>query len=247
VTAFERFVELLSRAGRILAFTGAGISTASKIPDFRGPDGVWRTRTPVELPAFLASEDARIEYWQWKLEAYPTFRDARPNAAHDALVRRGKLEAVVTQNVDGLHRAAGTSAERLVELHGTNSEAVCLDCGVREPIARAFEDFRSTGRPPRCAHCDGLLKPGVVMFGQVLDAADLRRANAAAQRADFVMALGSSLVVTPAADVPLVALRRRVPYVIVNRGATPHDVLATVTLDEDVSTVLPAAVAQAFG
>lgn len=250
MSAFDRFVELLSRAERILAFTGAGISTASKIPDFRGPDGVWRTRTPVELPAFLASEEARVEYWNWKLEAYPAFRDARPNAAHDALValeRRGKLEAVVTQNVDGLHRAAGTTPERLVELHGTNAEAVCLGCGGREPIARAFEDFRATGRPPRCTQCDGLLKPAVVMFGQVLDAGDLRRANAAASRADFVMALGSSLVVTPAADVPLVALRRRVPYVIINRGATPHDVLATITLDGDVSTVLPAAVARAFG
>jgi NAD-dependent deacetylase len=146
-----RLGELLGRAERILAFTGAGISTGSNIPDFRGPDGVWRTRTPVELPAFLRSEDARIEYWSWKLEGYPAFRDARPNDAHCALVtleERGKLEAVVTQNVDGLHRAAGTSAERLVELHGTNSEAVCVGCAAREPVQRCMDEFAESRRPP---------------------------------------------------------------------------------------------------
>jgi NAD-dependent deacetylase len=248
--AFERFVELLACAERVLAFTGAGISTASHIPDFRGPDGVWRTRTPIAFGPFQQSEEARIEYWAWKLESYAAFRDAKPNAAHAALVeleRRGRLEAVVTQNVDGLHRAAGTSAAKLVELHGTNSEAECLGCGVREPIARSMDEFRATGRPPRCSACDGSMKPGVVMFGQLLAEADLRRAHVAATRADLVLALGSSLVVTPAADVPLVALKRRVPYVIVNRGATPHDVLATLTLDDDVSEALPAAVARAFG
>jgi NAD-dependent deacetylase len=248
--AEARFVELLARAGRVLAFTGAGISTGSNIPDFRGPDGVWRTRVPVELPAFVRSEAARIEYWSWKLEGHPHFRDARPNAAHLALVTleaHGKLEALVTQNVDGLHRAAGTTPERLVELHGTNSEAVCLDCGVREPVARCMDDFARSGRPPRCTSCNGVMKPGVVMFGQALEPEDLRRARAAAERADLVIALGSSLVVTPAANVPLIAARRRVPYVIVNRGATPHDSIATLTLDADVGVVLPAVVRAALG
>jgi NAD-dependent deacetylase len=240
-----RFVELLRRAERVLAFTGAGISTASNIPDFRGPDGVWRTRVPVEYPEFVRSEAARVEYWGWKLESYPAFRDAQPNPAHLALVeleRYGKLEAVVTQNVDGLHRAAGTSAERLVELHGTNTEAQCLGCGLREPVARAMTTFAETRLPPRCTSCDGVMKPGVVLFGEALDPKDLRRAQAAAKRADLVLALGSSLVVTPAANVPLVALQRKAPYVIVNRGATPHDVLATLKLDADVSVLLPAIV-----
>src|SRR5262249_2196322 len=137
----SRLVDLLRAAERVLVFTGAGISTGSNIPDFRGPDGVWRTRVPVELPAFIRSHEARVEYWSWKLEGYPAFRDARPNAAHRALVtleQRGRLEAVVTQNVDGLHRAAGTSPERLVELHGTNADAVCMACGWREPIARCM-------------------------------------------------------------------------------------------------------------
>jgi NAD-dependent deacetylase len=245
-----RFVELLGKAERVLAFTGAGVSTGSNIPDFRGPDGVWRTRAPVELPEFVRSEAARVEYWSFKLEGYPAFRDAKPNAAHLALVeleRLGRLEAVVTQNVDGLHLAAGTSADRLVELHGTNSEAECMACGVREPIARAMHEFAETRRPPACTRCGGLMKPGVVMFGQALAGRELARAHEAARRCDLVVALGSSLVVTPAADVPLLALRRRVPYVVVNRGATPHDVLATLTLDEDVTQVLPAVIARAFG
>jgi NAD-dependent deacetylase len=247
--AFERLCTLLAKAERVLAFTGAGISTSSNIPDFRGPNGVWRTQTPVELPAFLADEAARVEYWQWKLDGYPAFRDAAPNAGHRALVRLETLErlaAVVTQNVDGLQRAAGTSPERLVELHGTNAEAVCLACARREPIARCLDEFSKHGRPPRCTACDGLMKPAVVMFGQALEADDLRRAYAAAERADLVLALGSSLVVTPAAHVPLVALKRRVPYVIVNRGATPHDALATLTLNDDVNRVLPAAVSAAY-
>jgi NAD-dependent deacetylase len=250
VDPLVRFAALLGAAERVLAFTGAGISTGSNIPDFRGPDGVWRTRTPVEYPEFVRSEDARVEYWTWKREGHAVFQNAKPNAGHHALValeRLGKLEALVTQNVDGLHRAAGTSADKLVELHGTNSESVCLGCGVREPIERAMADFSRAGSSPRCGRCDGLLKPGVIMFGQPLEPEDLERAQGAAARADLVLALGSSLVVTPAANVPLVALKRRVPYVIINRGATPHDPLATLKIDGDVSQVLPAALRQAFG
>jgi len=242
-TAVAELAALLRSARRVLAFTGAGISTASKIPDFRGPDGVWRTRTPVQYPEFLRSEEARIEYWSWKLEGHAAFREALPNPAHEALVtleRLGKLEAVVTQNVDGLHQKAGTSAERLIELHGTNLTAECLDCEFSEPILRAMNEFAQRREPQRCPECAGFLKPAVVMFGQSLDPDDMRRATAAARNADFVMSLGSSLVVTPAADVPLVAVRRNVPYVIVNQGATPHDSIATLKIDADVSEVLPA-------
>lgn len=246
----DGLTSLLARAERILAFTGAGVSTASKIPDFRGPDGVWHTRTPVEYPAFMRSEEARLEYWSWKREGHALFRDAKPNAAHHALValeRLGKLEALVTQNVDGLHRAAGTAPEKLVELHGTNAESVCTGCARREPIAVALEAFGRTGAAPVCSSCAALLKPAVVMFGESLDPDTMRRASAAARRADFVMSLGSSLLVTPAADVPLLAARRGVPYVIVNRGATPHDSIAELVIDDDVGTVLEAAVAALAG
>ena len=243
----EHLAALLTQATRVLAFTGAGISTRSNIPDFRGPDGEWRHRTPASWQDFVASDAVRREYWAWKYDGYPSFRDALPNPAHEALVTLehwGKLEAVVTQNVDGLHRMAGTATDRLVELHGTNAEAECMACSARTPIARAFERFEvSRGEPPRCEGCGGLIKPAVVMFGQSLDVDTFQRAQAHARNADLALSLGSSLLVTPAAHIPLIAARNRMPYVIVNQGATPHDPVATLVIEGDVSDVLPAAVA----
>lgn len=238
--------ELLARSSRVLVFTGAGISTGSGIPDFRGPTGVWQKRTPVYYQEFIADEAARREYWEFKLEGYHTFRDARPNAAHLALVeleKRGKLECLVTQNIDGLHQAAGTSRDKLIELHGTNAEVECIGCGRREGPERCMREFERTREPPTCSDCGAPMKPAVVMFGQALDPALLGAARRAALRADLVLALGSSLVVTPAADVPLAAVERGTPYVIVNRGETPHDRLASLRIDDDVVSVLPAAMA----
>jgi NAD-dependent deacetylase len=240
---------LIQNANRILVFTGAGISTGSGIPDFRGPAGVWTTRSPVYYQSFVASDAARIEYWDFKLEGWVGFRDARPNAAHRALVRleqAGKLESVVTQNVDGLHQAAGISNGKLVHLHGTNLEVNCLGCGKREPPERCMKEFAATRVPPVCDDCGAFMKPAVVMFGQALDPGELRRAFAAAERADLALALGSTLAVTPAADVPLTAARRGVPYVIVNRGETAHDALATLRIDGDVTEILPAAIETAL-
>ena len=237
--------ELVGRSTKILCFTGAGVSTNSSIPDFRGPKGLYLTRSPTYFSDFMASEDARIEYWSFKRDSFPAFRDARPNATHLAIAeleRLGRLEAVVTQNVDGLHRLAGSSAEKVIELHGTGAEGKCTACGWREPLAACLERFERALSPPRCASCSELMQPAVVMFGQSLEPATLRGANAAAERADLVLSLGSSLTVTPAANVPLVAVRRRVPYVVVNRGATPHDELATLKLDMDVDDVVPPAV-----
>lgn len=246
VHAVERLAELLRAASRIFVFTGAGMSTNSGIPDFRGPQGVWTKRQPVYFDEFVASEDARREYWDFKLESWAVFRDARPNSAHQALVdleRLGKLELLVTQNVDGLHQAAGTSADKLVELHGTNAQVECIGCGLREAPERAMEHFRTTREPPCCQGCGELLKPAVVMFGQSLDLAALRRAARAAEAADLILAVGSSLVVTPAADLPLHGARRGTPYVILNQGETPHDPLATLKSEDDVSVLLPAALA----
>jgi NAD-dependent deacetylase len=237
--------ELVGRSHKILCFTGAGVSTNSSIPDYRGPQGIYATRSPTYFADFMQSEDRRIEYWSLKRDSFPLFRDARPNATHLAIAlleRLGRLEAVVTQNIDGLHRAAGSSPERLVELHGTGAEGECIVCGRRERIEACFERFEASGKPPRCTSCSELMKPAVVMFGQSLDPETLRRANTAAERADLVLSLGSSLTVTPAANVPLVAVRRRVPYVVVNRGATPHDELATLKFDMDVDEVVPPAV-----
>jgi len=247
----ETLVSLLRQAERILVFTGAGISTGSGIRDFRGPQGVWKTQKPVYFDDFLASESARIEYWDQKLEAWPTFRDARPNAVHEAIAsleRARRVDTVVTQNIDGLHLRAGTSRERLVELHGTGSEVECLSCHERSDPGPHMEVFGATRRPPICT-CGGLLKPATISFGQALRPEDLQRAARAASRCDLVMALGSTLSVYPASSFPLAAAERRVPYVIVNRGATEHDGHPAVTLrlDGDVGEILPPAVEAALG
>ena len=231
----------------MLIFTGAGISTGSGIPDFRGPDGVWKRRQPVYYHDFMRSEAARIEHWDFKLEAWPGFRDAKPNATHHAIAqleRAGKLLAVVTQNIDGLHSRAGTSAEKLVQLHGTNSMVECQTCGELTDPQPHFEHFRKTRKPPVC-HCGGFLKPATISFGQNLRNEDLERASRFADEADLVVALGSTLSVYPAADIPLIAARRGAPYVVINRGPTEHDELPEVTLrlEGDVAEIFPPAVA----
>lgn len=246
----DRLAEHLRASARMLVFTGAGISTASGIPDFRGPGGVWTRRRPVYYQEFLASEAARVEYWDFKLESWQIYRHAAPNAVHDAVValeRARKVAAVVTQNVDGLHRRAGTSPDRLVELHGTDLLVQCQRCHESSDPAPHFETFETTRIPPRCA-CGGLLKPATISFGQPLREGDLRRASAAATQADLVLALGSTLSVHPAASVPLLAAERGVPYIIVNRGPTEHDDHPSVSLrvDDDVAAVIPHAVEAAL-
>jgi NAD-dependent deacetylase len=243
-------VSWLRQSEAVLVFSGAGISTGSGIPDFRGPNGVWKRRQPVYYQDFMSSEAARIEHWDYKLEGWPAFRDARPNATHLAIVRleeSRKLKAVVTQNIDGLHLRAGTSASRLVELHGTNGFVECQSCGERSDPKPHFERFAKTRRPPQCG-CGGLLKPATISFGQNLREADLARAAAAAQQADLVVALGSTLSVYPAAGIPLAAARRGIPYVVINRGPTEHDELPEVSLrlEGDVATIFPAAVEAAL-
>lgn len=234
----------------MLVFTGAGISTGSGIPDFRGPAGVWKRRQPVYYQDFMASEDARIEHWDYKLEGWAAFRDARPNATHEAIVqleRAGKLLMVVTQNIDGLHSRAGTSPGRLVELHGTNSLIECQTCHRLSDPEPHFEHFRKTRQPPLC-ECGGCLKPATISFGQDLRKADLQRAEAATRQADFVLSLGSTLSVYPAAAIPLLAARTGAPYAIINRGLTEHDDLPEVTLriEGDVGEIFPLAVSAAM-
>ncbi len=225
-------VKLLRDAGDILIFTGAGISTGSGIPDFRGPQGVWKTRQPVYYQDFMTSEEARVEAWDFKLESWESFRDARPTATHRAIVeleRAGKLAMVVTQNIDGLHQKAGTSRDRLIEIHGTNSEIECQTCREHSDPQEHFTQFAATRKPPLC-HCGGFLKSATISFGQNLVEEDLEAAAAVTDRADLVVALGSTLSVYPAASLPLMAVQRGVPYIIVNRGETEHDGRDGVTL-----------------
>ena len=245
-----RLIDRLRASRRILVFTGAGVSTASGIPDFRGPGGVWTRRRPVYYEEFLASEEARVEYWDFKSESWDIHQQASPNPVHHAIValeRAGKIVSVVTQNVDGLHLRAGTSRGVLVELHGTDLAVRCLQCGAMSDPAPHIEAFRATRRAPHC-ECGGALKPATISFGQPLSSEDLERAATAAASADLVLALGSTLSVYPAASIPLVAAGRGTPYIIVNRGATDHDDHPSVTLrlEGDVAAIVPPAVEAAL-
>ena len=244
-------VELLRAADRVLVFTGAGVSTGSGIRDFRGPNGVWKERQPVYFQDFLNSEAARVEYWDQKLQAWPSFRDAEPNAVHTSIAdleRAGKVRMVVTQNIDGLHRRGGTSPERLVELHGSNAAVECVSCRACTDPDAHMRRFAESRKPPLCASCGGYLKAATISFGQSLVPDDLERATAAAQDTDLVIALGSTLSVYPAAGFPMAAALRGVPYVVINKGATDHDGHAAVTLrlEGDVVELFPPAVAEAL-
>jgi NAD-dependent deacetylase len=242
----HQLASYLRNSRKALIFTGAGISTGSGIPDFRGPQGVWKTRQPVYYQDFMTSEAARIEHWDFKLEGWDSYRDAAPNAVHLAIValeNAGKVLAVVTQNIDGLHARAGTRSDRLVEMHGTNLLVECQSCKQRSDPEPHFEFFRANRKPPRCK-CGGFLKPATISFGQSLDPEVLERAQHAAMKTDLVIALGSSLSVYPAAAFPLMAAERGVPYVIINRGTTEHDeeVCVSLRLEGEVSEIFPAAV-----
>ncbi len=246
----KTLAEYLRHADSILVFTGAGISTRSGIPDFRGPKGIWKKRQPVYYQDFLASEASRIEYWDYKLEGWEQFRDARPNAAHLALAKleaANKLNLLITQNVDGLHQKAGNSRKKVVELHGTNAEVSCQSCGARSDPEPHFRYFQTHRKSPIC-HCGGLLKPATISFGQALDEALLQRAYTSASTADLVLALGSTLAVYPAAMIPLQAAKRGIPYVIINLGETDHDgdELVCLRISADISSILPSAVDEAL-
>lgn len=231
-------------AARVLVFTGAGISTESAIPDFRGPNGVWKTRDPLRytIQNYLADAQVRREAWQLRL-ASPV-DDAVPNAGHRAVAELealGRVPAVVTQNIDGLHQAAGS--RNVIELHGTTREAGCLSCGRRIPMAVALDRVREGDLDPACEVCGGLLKATTISFGQALVEPDVDRAMRLAESCDVCLAVGSTLSVWPAAGVPLQAARSGARLVIVNDGETDLDMAASALIRGRSGEVLPALVA----
>ena len=220
--------------------TGAGISTASGIPDFRSPGGRWSSYQPVPLPDFLARESAREEYWRYKGETWQVIRDAQPNPAHDALARlgcAGRVDLLVTQNVDGLHERSGFPPDRLVNIHGTDSAVVCIGCGAREPRQTAQRDWEG-GRPvPRCP-CGGPWKPATISFGQAMPEEEMRRAQAATEACDLMVVVGSSLVVYPAAGFPEYAKQLGARLAILNREPTPLDPIADLVLHREIGPTM---------
>ncbi|KZB85585.1 SIR2 family NAD-dependent protein deacylase [Amycolatopsis regifaucium] len=236
---------LVAGAGRVVALTGAGISTDSGIPDFRGPQGLW-TRDPASekmsnLQAYQGSREVRERTWQARL-VHPGWH-AEPNAAHHALVRlekSGTLTHIVTQNIDRLHQKAGSSPERVLELHGTMFESVCLSCDDHQDMRSTLDRVRAGETDPLCLVCGGILKSATISFGQQLDRNLLQAARLAVEACDLLLVAGSSLSVQPAAGLVSVASRTGAAVVICNGSETPYDSMAAVVLRGPLGTTLPA-------
>ncbi len=238
--AVSRLRELIADARRIVPFTGAGISTECGIPDFRSPGGVWTKYRPIPFDEFMASPEARDESWRRRLAMDAQFSTARPGRGHRALAslfRAGKVPAVITQNIDNLHQASGIPDDRVVELHGNTTYATCLDCAKRYDLGWVRERFSSGGRSPDC-DCGGYIKTATVSFGQAMPDAPMRRAEELTLGCDLFLAIGSSLVVWPAAGFPLMAKRNGARLVIINRDATEFDDLADLVVHDDIGSVL---------
>ncbi|MBV8463182.1 MAG: Sir2 family NAD-dependent protein deacetylase [Acidimicrobiales bacterium] len=246
-SSIARAHRLVSGSARVVVLTGAGISTDSGIPDFRGPQGVWTKDPEAErlstLDVYLREPEVRRRAWRNRLES-PTW-SARPNAGHHALVALeagGRLDTLVTQNIDGLHQVAGNDPGRIVEIHGTMRDVVCMSCGDRGPTEPTLDRVRAGEEDPDCRRCGGILKSATISFGQSLVAADLERAEAAAAGCEVLLAVGTSLAVYPAAGLVPVAAERGAAIVIVNAEPTPYDRLADAVVREPISRSLPVVV-----
>ncbi|MBN1256247.1 MAG: Sir2 family NAD-dependent protein deacetylase, partial [Planctomycetes bacterium] len=202
---FHEAKTMIAAASRIVGFSGAGISTESGVPDFRSPGGVWSANRTVYFQEFINNHEDRVEYWRQKVESWPEMRDAKPNQGHAAfakLHRQGRLLGMITQNIDGLHQESGLPDEMVIELHGTTRVASCLDCGQRIPMDEAARRVREGDLTPLCETCGGFLKPATVSFGQSMPVAAMDRAWRLCQECEIFIAVGSSLVVEPAASFP---------------------------------------------
>jgi NAD-dependent deacetylase len=241
-TAVARLRQMVEEAAVVVAFTGAGISTESGIPDFRSPGGIWTRMRPIEFGDFLASQEMRDESWRRRFVMQEQFGGAKPGRGHRALAslyRAGKMPAVITQNIDNLHQDSGISAEHVVELHGNTTYAGCLDCGRRYELPWVRERFTAAGgRAPDCPGCGGFIKTATVSFGQSMPEAEMRRAQALTESCDLFLAIGSSLVVWPAAGFPLTAKRNGARLAIINREATEFDDIADLVVHDDIGAAL---------
>ncbi|WP_022696066.1 SIR2 family NAD-dependent protein deacylase [Ponticaulis koreensis] len=235
-----QLAEMIQNANRVLIFTGAGISTESGIPDFRSPGGVWSKMTPIYFQDFVASRDQRRESWRRVFNKTAGWTGAKPNTGHYAvakLVDMGKVSRVVTQNVDNLHQHAGIDDDKVIEIHGNASYAKCLNCGKRyefddlKPRYEADEDLT-------CLFCEGLLKSATISFGQAMPEEKMALAEAEAEIADLCLAIGSSLVVYPAANIPIIAKQTGAQYAIINREPTDQDPYADLVLNTEIGPLL---------
>ena len=236
----EQFKILLGQSRRAVVFTGAGVSTESGIPDFRSPGGIWTKYQPIDFREFISSDEARRETWRRKIAVDEAVSQAHPNRGHRAiahLVTRGKVSGVITQNIDGLHQRSGVPDKKVIELHGNGTYATCLDCARRYELEDMFAAFKADEEPPVC-DCGGFIKSATISFGQPMPFEAMRRAQAETLNCDLFIAIGSSLVVYPAASFPGVAKQNGSRLVILNREPTDLDYMADLVLNLEIGPTL---------
>ena len=239
--AVERLGDMIAGARTIVPFTGAGISTECGIPDFRSPGGLWTRNRPIPFDEFVASREARDESWRRRFAMEPTFAAAKPGRGHRALAslyRAGKVPAIITQNIDNLHQASGFASDHVIELHGNTTYARCIGCGRAYELAWVRQRFDQHGGAPDCAHCDKPVKTATISFGQAMPEKEMMRATELAQQCDLFIAIGSSLVVWPAAGFPVMAKNCGAKLVIINREPTDQDELADLVIPFDIGETL---------
>ena len=241
----KQLKEMLEKSRRAVVFTGAGISTESGIPDFRSPGGIWTKYKPIDFRDFLSSEEMRRESWRRKFASDSVMKAAKPNSGHLAvakLVRQGKVSSVITQNVDGLHQVSGVPDEKVIELHGNATYAACLDCGNRYELEDIRQIFEKSETLPVCDKCKGIIKTATISFGQAMPVNEVRAAEEETLACDLFLAVGSSLVVYPAAGFPAQAKQNGAKLVILNRDPTSLDSMADLVLNQEIGPTLSAAV-----
>ena len=237
----EQLGNMIAEASSIIPFTGAGISTECGIPDFRSPGGLWTRNRPIPFDEFVASSDARDEAWRRRFAMEPTFAAAKPGRGHRALAslyKAGKIPAIITQNIDNLHQASGFKADDVVELHGNTTYALCIGCGQSYDLPWVKQRFDATGSAPDCTVCDDPVKTATISFGQAMPEDAMRRATELVQQCDLFLAIGSSLVVWPAAGFPLMAKRCGARLVIINNEPTEQDDVADLVIRHDIGETL---------
>jgi NAD-dependent deacetylase len=243
----DGLVARVRRATVVAGFTGAGISTESGVPDFRSPGSPWLKNQPIPFEAYIRSREARREAWRRKFTMDDLYRDARPSRGHLALaslVAAGKMPAIITQNIDGLQQQAGVPPEKVIELHGNGTYAACLDCGERHELDWVRQRFEASGEAPDCRECGGIVKSATISFGQAMPEGPMRRAQELTLSCDLFLAIGSSLVVYPAAGFPVLAKRNGATLVIVNREPTELDDLADLVINGEIGDVLAPLIAR---
>ncbi len=241
MSEIEKLASLIDKSQNIVFFTGAGISTESGIPDFRSPGGLWEKNRPIDFSEFIASEDARREAWRRKFNMERVMKGAEPNIGHKVigdLYKAGKVNAVVTQNIDGLHQRGGVEDDDVVEIHGNGTYAKCLECHKKMSLDAVKKVFSVNETLPTCSQCGGIVKTATISFGQAMPEEEMRRAEMEAIESDLFIVAGSSLVVFPAANIPVIAAQHGAKLVILNREETPLDPYAELTINSEIGETL---------